>query len=258
MTKTDLLHIAIVQYDLAWLAVSDNLNYLEGLDFKAETDLIILPEMFATGFCMQPELIANPYGASIVNWMSKFSSKQQKGVCGSVAIEENGKYYNRFFMFYKGNCMATYNKRHLFTYSGEDKVYTAGDELVLFDFLGWKICPQICYDLRFPVWFRNKSSYDLLLNVANWPENRTGIWDNLLQARAIENMSYVIGCNRIGEDGNHLHYTGHSGVYFPSTEKVNYEENAPILFYTLSKQKLINYRSKYPFLEDGDSFTINF
>ncbi len=185
-----------------------------------------------------------------------FSISQQKAVCGSVAVFEKGNYFNRFFFYHRGECLATYDKRHLFTYSGEDKKYKSGNELVIFEFLGWKICPQICYDLRFPVWFRNTTSYDILLNVANWPTSRIGIWNNLLQARAIENMAYVIGCNRVGRDGNQLNYNGNSGVYFPSMETIKKEEDCPIIYYTLEYEKLQNYRSKYPFLADQDIFTL--
>ena len=205
---------------------------------------------------MEAEKVAETENGTIITWMKAFSIQKETAICGSVAIKEKGKYYNRFYFIAHGEIVATYNKRHLFTYSGEDLAYEKGLDRVIFEYMGWKICPQICYDLRFPVWFRNTENYDILLNVANWPESRMAVWNTLLQARSIENMCYTIGCNRIGIDGNKLIYNGQSAIYNPLGKLISQNEKEGILQFTLNYTELQEYRKKYPFLEDIDSFSI--
>ncbi len=250
------LNIAVYQMNSRWKAIEENLDHLNALVLDTEIDLLVLPEMFATGFCMDAEEISAD-AESILDGMQSYSQDKGIALTASVAIKENSQYYNRLLFYDRGECLATYDKRHLFSYSGEDKIYTKGQESIVFEWKGWKICPQICYDLRFPVWFRNTSQYDLLLNVANWPVQRIEIWTQLLKARAIENMSYVLACNRTGIDGNSLQYNGQSGLYFPSMEELTVKEQENWLFMQLDYKKLHDYREKYPFLDDRDSFTLH-
>ncbi len=255
-TQTN-LNIALYQMDTAWKAVDINLQQLNKLQLPNKTDLLVLPEMFATGFCMDAEEISI-HSLEITQWMQNYSLEKKVAVTGSVAVNDSGKYYNRLYFFDDGKCISTYDKRHLFSYSGEDKIYTAGSQREVFHWKGWRILPQICYDLRFPVWSRNQEDYDLMINVANWPVQRVAIWSQLLPSRSIENMSYVAACNRMGEDGNNLEYNGQSGVFFPSLEKVSLQKEENLLLYTLSLEKLQEYRKKFLFLKDRDSFTIKY
>ncbi|KKK78146.1 hypothetical protein LCGC14_2846480, partial [marine sediment metagenome] len=211
MQKT--LKIAGLQADLTWHDPKKNTDHfstiISGLD--ADLDLIVLPEMFATGFSMEPENIADQ-GASL-EWMKEQAQKTDSAIAGSLMVEENNLYYNRFYFVTPEGIAQHYDKRHRFTLAGEHEVYERGKDLKIIAYKGWKIALQVCYDLRFPVFSRNIQDYDLLLYVANWPKTRVFAWDTLLKARAIENMSYCVGINRVGTDDNGYDYDGHSGMY---------------------------------------------
>ena len=182
-------------------------------DIKEETDLIVLPEMFSTGFSMNAAALAEPPEGKTLQWMVSQAQKKVAAIVGSFIVRENDVFYNRlFFVFPDGN-YKTYDKKHTFTYAKENETYSEGSERLIVDYMGWKICPLICYDLRFPIWARNTDGYDLLIFIANWPKTRTVAWETLLRARAIENMAYCMGVNRIGIDVKNYEYIGHSAVY---------------------------------------------
>ncbi|QYJ68848.1 amidohydrolase [Flavobacterium litorale] len=252
------MKITLIQQPLVWenpQANRDNLT--EKINIIAATDVIVLPEMFATGFTMQPEKVAEATTGTSVQWMQEIAIQKNCAVTGSLAIKENGKYYNRLFFVYPNGEYKIYNKRHLFTLAGEEEHYTAGIDKLVLEYKGWKICPLICYDLRFPVFARNTEDYDLLLYVANWPKIRIAAWDALLRARAIENMCYTIGVNRVGEDNNGYPHNGHSQVVaamgnyvMPPTEKEG------VFTVTLDKELQDKARAKFGFLNDRDSFTL--
>lgn len=255
------LRIAVIQVDLAWENVLKNLDvFSDKLEqIQEDVDLIILPEMFSTGFSMNAEELAEPPGGPAFQWMQKAAQERSTAVTGSVIVEDNGNFYNRLYFIFPDGTYRTYDKRHTFTLAKEDETYTAGDKKLIVDFKGWKICPLICYDLRFPVWSRNTEDYDLLLYVANWPETRIHAWDVLLQARAIENMSWCVGVNRTGKDGNNYQYNGHTAVYdclgkslFNTGREIEFTEVV-----TLDKTSLLETRGKLKFLQDRDNFTIN-
>jgi predicted amidohydrolase len=255
------LKITLIQADLIWHNVKENRNQFSKKinAIKEKVDLIVLPEMFTTGFSMVPFEISESMQGKTIGWMQKKASEKQAAITGSIIIKEEGKYYNRFLFVHPSGNVETYDKRHLFTLAGEDKVYTSGKEKLIVNYKGWKICPLICYDLRFPVWARNIDNYDLLLYVANWPKPRIEAWDTLLKARAIENMSYTIGVNRVGVDANQLAYSGHSAVYDSlgkklTNIKINVED---IEVLTLYKKHLKEVRSKLNFLKDKDTFQIS-
>lgn len=253
------MKISIIQTVLAWENPKANLdNFTKKIEsILGGTDLIILPEMFATGFTMNPAAVAETEDGPSVQWMKETSLANNCAITGSLVIEENGKYYNRLFFVLPNGEVKTYNKRHLFSFAGEDKFYTSGKEKLIVAFKGWKICPLVCYDLRFPVFTRNTEEYDLLLYVANWPQVRTLAWDTLLRARAIENLSYTVGVNRIGEDGNGNAYSGHSQIIDALGNYVTEPfETESVITVTLDKEALHETRKKFAFLNDRDSFTI--
>lgn len=243
-----------LQHDIVWKNISANLSSIESILGNKYTDIFILPEMFATGFCMDVKEIADS-NHHILKWMVDFAKKKNSAVAGSVAAKEGNQYFNRFYFVEKNGTVHQYDKRHLFSYAGEDRHYSPGTQKVVFDYLGWKICLQVCYDLRFPVFFRNTEHYDLLLNVASWPASRMGAWNTLLQARAIENQAYVFGLNRLGEDGNQLGYTGESHCFFPDGADVSHTTGS-LVEAVLYKEKLDTFRRDFPFLNDQDLFKI--
>jgi predicted amidohydrolase len=254
------LKIALVQANLVWENIQENLNYFDEKINKmsSDVDLVILPEMFSTGFSMNPKNHFENMDGDSVSWMKETAIHKQIAVVGSLIIKEEGSYYNRLVFVYPNGEIHTYDKRHLFTYGGEDKVYSSGKERPILEYKGWKIFPLICYDLRFPVWSRNDVEYDILIYVANWPKPRISAWGTLLKARAIENMCYTIGVNRVGVDGNNLEYIGHSQAIDmlgkEMTSKNNQEEI--VIEVILDKVKLIESRNKFRFLNDKDSFSI--
>ncbi|MEL6660677.1 MAG: amidohydrolase, partial [Bacteroidota bacterium] len=206
------LKLALVQADLIWENASRNRDKFERLlaGLSPGTDIVVLPEMFSTGFSMEPQRLAEPMDGPTITWMREKAATLGAVITGSVIIEEGGKYFNRLLWITPDGELEQYNKRHLFTLAGEEKVYTAGTEQLVLTYRDWKIMPLVCYDLRFPVWSRNQFQYDLLLYVANFPDKRGFAWRTLLQARAIENQSYTIGLNRVGTDGNGIYYAGDS------------------------------------------------
>ena len=252
------LSVALVQANLAWEAPSRNIEYFDQLlkQLPQDIDLVILPEMFSTGFTMEPQNLTPEQAANTLRWMQETAYEKQMALTGSLVWPEGSNYYNRLFFVYPNGTFETYDKRHTFTLAGEDKVYTAGKKRVVINYNDFKICPMICYDLRFPVWSRNTDNYDLLIYVANWPAPRIQAWDTLLKARAIENMSYSLGVNRIGNDANGLSYIGHTAVYDPLGDCLGFSEQEEVILLSLQKDHLISIRKKLAFLEDRDDFTL--
>lgn len=252
------LSVALVQANLAWEAPSHNLEYFD--HFLAElpnsTDLVILPEMFSTGFTMEPGNLTQDQASTTLRWMQETAYEKEFALTGSIVWPEKGNFYNRLFFVHANGTYETYDKRHTFTLAGEDKIYTAGRSQLLVDCKGFKICPMICYDLRFPVWSRNTADYDVLLYVANWPAPRIQAWNTLLKARAIENMSYCIGVNRIGNDANGHAYVGHSAVYDPLGERIGFTEQEGVIRVVLEKNRVDSVRTELRFLDDRDAFTL--
>ncbi|MBT5098834.1 MAG: nitrilase family protein, partial [Polaribacter sp.] len=226
--------------------------------FSKDTDLVVLPEMFTTGFTMNPKKVAEKMNGETVLWMQKMAKKHQIALIGSLVIEENENYYNRLLFVHPSMKIEIYDKRHSFSLAGENTAYTSGTEKLIVTFKGWKICPFICYDLRFPVWTRNSENYDILIFVANWPVKRIRAWDTLLKARAIENMSYVIGVNRTGKDANNYNYSGHSLVVNCLGEALSSlkKEEIGIVKATLVKTEQDGIRERLGFLNDKDAFKI--
>ena len=254
------LRITALQIPLFWEDPHKNRAYIDKhLNvIDRETDIILLPEMFTTGFSMNANLIAESMEGDSLTWMKSWANELKVLLGGSIVIKEDGKFYNRFFMVGSEGIVIYYDKRHTFTLAGEDKIYESGTNSGLFEYQGWKICLRICYDLRFPVWSRNTEDYDLLLFVANWPNQRINAWDTLLKARAIENICYVAGVNRIGTDGEEINYSGHSAIFGPfgnSLASNSYSKEIAIKA-ELNYKELQMIRKKLPFLDDRDSFEI--
>jgi predicted amidohydrolase len=254
------LKVAIVQSDIVWHNAEKNrTNFSKKINAISEdVDVIVLPEMFSTGFSMKPQNVAETMQGETVEWMQQIASKKNCAISGSIIITENKCFYNRFLFVHPSGKIQYYDKRHLFTLAGEHKIYTAGNEKIIIDYKGWKICPLVCYDLRFPVWARNIEDYDLLLYVANWPKPRISAWDALLRARAIENMCYLVGVNRVGADTNKLEYIGHSAAFDCLGESIckNEIENEFVEVVTLDKKLITKVRKGLNFLNDRDKFTI--
>jgi predicted amidohydrolase len=256
----DTLKVAIIQSSLVWEnPIANREMFTKQIDHISKAvDLILLPEMFTTGFTMTPENAFETMEGETINWMITIAKTKQTAIGGSLVIKEDETFYNRFVFVSPEGAVTTYDKRHTFTLAGEDKVYTAGVKKVVIDYKGWKICPLICYDLRFPVWARNIEDYDVLIYVANWPKPRVHAWDTLLKARAIENMSYCIGVNRVGEDANNLEYVGHSAVYDSLGKELckitdSIEKTEVVI---LEKEHLNSTRTNLKFLDDRDRFTV--
>ena len=254
------LNIVGIQSGIVWEKPEVNLEYFDQQISKlpSTVDLVILPEMFTTGFSMNPISIAETMEGPTVKWMVTIAKINRMALVGSVVIKENAQYFNRLFFIHPNGHIETYDKRHLFTLAKENDQYTSGKERLIVLYKGWRICPLICYDLRFPVWSRNTNEYDLLVYVANWPSIRIHAWDTLLKARAIENMSYCIGVNRVGKDENGYEYNGHTAIYNFLGEKLSrtIEGKENILQCVVSKNELQKIRQKLNFLEDQDAFKI--
>ena len=222
-----------------------------------DVDLIVLPEMFSSGFTMNPKAVAETMQGETVLWLQHLAKAKNSAITGSLVIEENGNYYNRLVFVFPTGEIKTYDKKHLFSLAGENEFYAAGKDKLVLEYKGYKICPLICYDLRFPVFSRNVENYDVLLYVANWPKPRVNAWDILLKARSVENMCYTIGVNRIGKDHNHHEYVGHSQVIDFLGEYVLEPQEADAVFIVeLNKAKLLQTRSKLAFLNDKDNFQL--
>lgn len=256
-----MMKIALVQTSLSWEDPTENRSQLSQkiTGFMEEVDLIVLPEMFSSGFTMQPKAVAERMEGETLSWLHHLAKAKDCAIAGSLVIEENGKYYNRLVFVTPDGSLKTYDKRHLFTLAGEDKVYTAGTKKVIIEYKGFKICPLICYDLRFPAFSRNQEAYDVLLYVANWPKARVNAWDILLKARAVENMCFAVGVNRIGSDHNQLDYVGHSQVVdYLGNYVLEPQESEGVYIITLDKPKMLETRGKLAFLEDQDAFQIDY
>jgi predicted amidohydrolase len=253
------MKIALIQAPLLWENPKQNRNYFENKinSIRENIDLIVLPEMFTSGFTMNPKAVAESMQGETVSWLQALAKMKNLAITGSLVIEEEGNFYNRLVFVFPSGAIKTYDKKHLFTLAGEDKAYTSGTQKIVFEYQGFKICPFICYDLRFPVFARNTQEYDVLIYVANWPKPRINAWDALLKARAIENMCYTIGVNRMGEDPNKHDYPGHSQVIDSlGNFLIEPQENEGVFITTLNKNTLEATRQKFGFLNDRDAFTI--
>jgi omega-amidase len=274
------LTITIIQSHLHWEDKSANLSLFEEKinSIKNNTEIVVLPEMFSTGFSMEPDKLAETMEGETVQWMKRMAKQKKIILTGSVIIKETDtdqdaesvptRYYNRLIWMLPNGEYGYYDKRHRFAFAGEDRYYTSGNKRLIASVKGWKINLLVCYDLRFPVWARQAPSlnekgeydqpeYDLLIYVANWPERRIHAWKTLLTARAIENQCYVAGANRLGDDNNGFHYSGESMVVDPLGETLYYKKDVEDIFtITIDKSHLQQVREKFPFWKDGDLFTI--
>ncbi|PSK90130.1 amidohydrolase [Taibaiella chishuiensis] len=260
------LTISLIQSNLYWEDKERNLQQfadkIAGL--PASSQVVVLPEMFSTGFSMQPETFAETMDGTTVAWLRQTAKANRKIITGSMIVAEDGQYYNRLIWMQPDGTCYHYDKRHLFGFAGEDRHYTAGDKRLIVRVNGWKLCLQVCYDLRFPVWARQKGTpdstdglYDILLYVANWPQRRSLPWKTLLQARAIENQAYVIGVNRVGNDGNDIYHSGDSSLIDPLGNIIWQQADEEAVYtHTLRKEDLEQVRSQFPFLNDADPFMI--
>jgi omega-amidase len=255
------LTFTLIQTNLFWENKAANLAMLEEkiLSIKDKTQVVVLPEMFSTGFSMQPNLFAETMQGETVNWMKKIAAKKRVILTGSLMIEEDGNYFNRLIWMLPNGQIGHYDKRHCFAYANEDKHYKAGNKKMIAQVNGWKINLQVCYDLRFPVWARQQKDdlFDAIIYVANWPTRRSYAWKSLLVARAIENQCYVIAVNRVGNDGNNIEHCGDSMVINPLGEILYHKQGDEDIFtITLDKTMLEEIRNKFPFWKDADEFKL--
>jgi omega-amidase len=260
------LAITLLQTPLYWEDKAANFKLFDRhiALIKDETDLIVLPEMFSTGFTMNAKALAESMQGETVQWMQQKAKEKNAVICGSFIAEEKGKYYNRFVWARPDGSYEFYDKRHLFRMADENNFYSEGERRIIVELKGWKICPLVCYDLRFPVWSRNKVSgsgleYDILIYVANWPERRNIAWKILLPARAIENQCYAVGVNRVGKDGKDISYSGDSVIVNPKGETINTtkanEEKVETV--KINYNELIEFRKQFPAMLDADDFKIS-
>lgn len=264
---TEDLQVSFIQTFLQWEKIEDNLHHfssmLEGLE---ETDLVLLPEMFNTGFTMNSSTVAEKMDGVTMSWMKQKAIDRNVVICGSLIIEDGGQYYNRLIWMRPDGSCAHYDKKHLFRMAEEHKSFSPGKNRLIVELKGWKIFPQICYDLRFPVYSRNnfriendtlEAEYDLSFYIANWPASRVSAWSTLLKARAIENQAYVLGVNRIGEDGNGIIYNGQSVAIDAKGDVIKSAKDKDAVFrVNFSKLELESYRSKFPVGMDRDKFAL--
>lgn len=254
------LNIAVIQTDIVWESPIENLTKLtqEISKIESSVELIVLPEMFATGFTINAKVVSQTMEGEIVLWMKETAISKEAAIYGSVIIEENSKFYNRGIFIYPDGEIEYYDKKHLFSLAGEDTIFSSGEIRKIITYKGWRIMPLVCYDLRFPVWSRNDLNYDLLIYIASWPEKRINAWQTLLKARAIENMSYVIGVNRVGTDGNNYKYSGGSVVINELGDEIlttpKYGESIKSI--DLDIKPLQKSRNHLAFLNDKDLFDI--
>lgn len=253
------IRITAVQSILHWKDIEANLamfdQKLNGL--KGQTDLVILPEMFTTGFSMEPADVAEKMEGRSIKWMHDKAKEINAVVTGSLILEEDGHYFNRVIWMRPDGTFDQYDKRHLFTLAGEHEVFTPGKNKLVTEWKGWEICPLVCYDLRFPVWSRNAEKFDLLIYIANWPEKRSHHWRSLLMARAIENQCFVAAVNRIGVDGAGLNYIGDTSIIDYSGQLILQASTVEGVFTcAISKAPMEDYRAKLRFLPDQDKFQI--
>ena len=261
MAMKETLRVTLVQTSLHWEDKAANMAMLGQKILDAEpSEIVLLPEMFSTGFSMQPGNLGESMDGPTVQWMKALAAKKRIIICGSAIISENGHYYNRMLWVQPNGEICHYDKRHLFAYAKEDEHYTAGNKRLIVSVNGWRILLLVCYDLRFPVWSRqqnNHAQYDAIFYVANWPERRNLAWKTLLPARAIENQSYVVAVNRVGRDGHDMYYSGDSAVYDAmGTTIFSNSHDEIVSTISLSAKDLQECRSKLPFLKDADNFSI--
>jgi predicted amidohydrolase len=251
-----MMDILLIQMDIEWQSPDSNRKRIKQIvDLSREADIIVLPEMFTTGFCISPRNIAEKADTDTLVWMQNMAGERNSAIAGSIAVEDKGRYYNRFYFVKPDGSYSTYNKRHLFSFAGEDKEYTAGDERVIVEYGGCRILLQVCYDIRFPVFSRNKGDYDMIIYVANWPVARIGAWNALLPARAIENLCYVAGVNRTGSDPAAKYSGGTTLIDFRGQPIISAAPDMEeAVFGTVNMQSLNNFRNKFPALNDADKF----
>ena len=257
------LTVTVIQTDLAWEDKAANRHMLEKKIINSErTELVVLPEMFTTGFSMNTAALAEPMDGETIAWMKRVAVEHKIILTGSIIIKEGENFYNRMVWMLPNGEFGVYDKRHLFAYGKENDFYTAGNKRLIAQAKGWKINLQVCYDLRFPVWARNRAmdgqpEFDLLIYTANWPARRSHAWKTLLCARAIENQCFVIGVNRTGKDGNDFSYSGNSMIIDPLGEILYHcADEEDVFTIPLSKDHLAEVRNAFPFLKDGDEFNL--
>ncbi|MDL5046789.1 amidohydrolase [Oscillatoria amoena NRMC-F 0135] len=260
------LTITLIQSNLYWEEIGANLSSFEEKIWQIgqDTDVIVLPEMFTTGFTMNAPKLAEHMNLTTFKWMKQMAQQTGALLLGSYIVKEEGRYFNRLLWMEPNGNFQTYDKRHLFRMAVEHETYAAGSKKLVGDWKGWRICPLVCYDLRFPVWSRNRwnrsamcMEYDLLIYVANWPSARVEAWDVLLRARAVENLSYSVGVNRVGTDGNGIAYRGHSGAYGPKGEVLFFQADQEVIkTISLDGEALRVYREKFPAYLDSDEFEV--
>ncbi|WP_294287134.1 nitrilase family protein [uncultured Chryseobacterium sp.] len=248
------MKITGLNLDIVWKNKAENFQLVEQELQHQEADLFLLPEMFSTGFCMDAAEVSDRNLESL-EFLRKMAKAKNAAFCGSAPVEDNGRFYNRMYFVHPDTQADFYDKRHLFSFSGEDKVYSPGKERVIVNYKGFRILLQVCYDLRFPVFARNNGDYDAILYVANWPEKRVGAWEHLLKARAIENLAFVFGLNRIGTDGNNLFYQESSHCFFADGKEIS-EKNGNLVTAELDLEELKEFRNHFSFLNDRDSFSV--
>ena len=253
------LSVTIVQADLHWHDAKKNRDMFSAAirNIEDQTDLLVLPEMFTTGFSMDAPTLAEPMDGETVAWMRETAASSNAAICGSLIIIDGDKYFNRFICIEPGGSVNTYDKRHLFRLADEHSHYAPGNVIQTFELKGFRICPMICYDLRFPAWSRNRGNYDLLLYVANWPSRRHNAWATLLRARAIENLSFLAGVNRVGQDGNDLPYAGGSAIIdYLGNDLADLGDQPGTATATLDLDALTNFRERFAFDKDADEFAL--
>ena len=251
------LRVSALQFDVEWEAPDKNKATIETLiPEKDHSDLVILPEMFTTGFSQNVKNCCETMSGKTVTWMQQTAKQKKYAIAGSVMIIENESIFNRFIFAHPSGQLEYYDKRHLFSFANEHLFYTQGTERKIFEYRGWRILPQICYDLRFPVWSRNKQDYDLAIYVASWPQQRIFAWNQLLVARAIENLAFVIGVNRIGQDGEKISYSGESKIIDPQGKIIalSKEKMTQCIHAILDYEILAEWQNIFPALKDADKF----
>ena len=248
------MKITALNLDIRWKSPEENINIIEEKLKDEQADVFLLPEMFTTGFCVDTEEVADSKGETLA-WMKRFAEKKKSAVGGSVSVKENGQMYNRFYFVEPSGKVHQYDKRHLFSFGGEDKIYTAGKERVVVDYKGVRFLLLVCYDLRFPVFARNVDNYDVMIDVASWAEPRILAWETLLRARAIENQSFVFGVNRIGIDGSGLNYPESTRCFYADGTEIS-EKKGDIVSANIDLEKLNSFRQKFKVLLDRDEFEL--
>src|SRR5690554_2140882 len=249
----DKIKLTILQSDIIWEQKAANIeNYDRLLAQTTETDVIVLPEMFTTGFTMHPEHLKETMDGPSVSWMKDTAREKNAAVTGTLIIEDENKHYNRCLWVFPDGTVKHYDKRHLFSMGDESKYYAAGSQRLVVDFRGWRFCPLICYDLRFPIWSRNNDNYDVLLYLTNWPSSRHYVWKSLMVARAIENQAYCVGVNRIGFDGEDTAYEGDSALIDPKGFATFIGDHEKAETFQISYKELHQFRESFPVLKDQD------